>query len=251
MVGLAALTAVALGFVVLALHRSSNLAKASAATPPGFPAAVSASSVPLVVSGSARASIHAVSSGPARPLAAFLGDAYTVGDGASSGAMTWVSLVAANLGWRQENFSVGGTGYSTRGTQAGGTPYTARIAALAATAPSIVIVAGGRADVQSSNSPAQIKSAVTATFAALRAALPTATILAQSPFWASTKPPAAVALIAADVESAVVTVGGRYLDVGQPLVGAPADLGPNPNVPNDAGYAAIATAFEAAYRSQQ
>ncbi len=128
-------------------------------------------------------------------------------------------------------------------------PYTSRVAAVAAAKPSIVIVAGGRYDIQSSNGPTQIKAGVTATFTALRAALPNATIIAENPLWSATAPPAPLALIAADVQQAVAAVGGRYLYIGQPLIGAPADLAANRADPNDAGYAALAQAFEKAYSS--
>jgi lysophospholipase L1-like esterase len=178
---------------------------------------------------------------------AFLGDDF-LGVGASSDAKRWTSLVCADFGWTEKDFGFGGTGYSTGGTLAGGTPYTARIAALVATAPSIVIVAGGRFDIESPNGPTKIKNGVTATFTALRAALPNATIIAENPLWSLTKPPATLALVAADVKAAVAAVHGRYLDIGQPLVGVPADLGPH-TLPNDAGYALLAKAFETAYRS--
>jgi len=236
------LTVAALVSVALALNRASTLTKAVAVTQPSFPAAVSASSVPLPNS-------SAASSAPALPVVAFLGDTYAAGGGATSRTMRWSSLVATDFGWTEQNFGIGSTGYSTGGTLPGGTPYTARVAALVATSPSIVIVVGGRADVDVNNQAAQIKAAVTATFTALRAGLPTATIVAESPLWASTKPPAMLAQVAADVKAAVTAVGGRYLDIGQPLVGTPANIGPNPALPNDAGYAALAAAFEAAYRS--
>jgi acyl-CoA thioesterase-1 len=255
-VAVAALAVVAVIFVVLALHRGSTLTKATAAAPPSFPPAVSASSVPVVASASLSASGNpgaatatASSSVPAGPVVAFLGDGYTGGDGGTSHALRWTTLVAADFGWTERNFAFGGTGYSTGGKQPGGIPYTARIAGLVATAPSIVIVSGGRYDIQSTNGPTQIKAGVTATFTALRAALPNAVIIAENPLWSSSKLPATLALVTADVKAAVAAVGGRYLDIGQPLVGAPADLASNPALPNDAGYAALAKAFETAYSS--
>jgi hypothetical protein len=178
---------------------------------------------------------------------AFLGDDFTEGAGATSQATRWTSLVAAHYGWVEKNFGVAGTGYSTGGT-AGGTPYPARIAALAATAPTIVIVAGGRFDIESANGPTKIKTGVTATFTALRAALPKAVIIAESPVWPLTKPPAALALVAADVKAAVAAVGGRYLDIAEPLFGVAADVGPH-SLPNNAGHAALARAFETEYGS--
>jgi hypothetical protein len=178
---------------------------------------------------------------------AFLGDDF-LGVGASADAKRWTSIVCADFGWTEKDFGFGGTGYSTGGTLTGGQPYSARVAALVATAPSIVIVEGGRFDIQSPNGPTKIKQGVTATFTALRAALPNATIIAESPTWSLTKPPATLALVQADVKAAVAAVHGRYLDIGEPLVGAPTLLGPH-TLPNDAGYAVLAKAFETAYHA--
>ena len=251
-IGLAALAVVAVVLAVSALNRDSSLTTAVAVVPPSFPPAVSASSAPLASSTPTPSPTPTptitppVSSPPPKPAVAFLGDTYTAGDGASSTALRWTSLVAADYGWAEKNFGLANSGYSTGGTAGGAAPYTARIAALAATAPSIVIVAGGRYDIQTSNGPTKIKTGITATFTALRAALPHAQIIAESPLWAPGKAPATLSLVAADVKAAVTAVGGRYLDVGQPLIGVPTDIGTGA-IPNDAGYAALAKAFETAY----
>jgi len=253
-----AMALVAMIFVVQALDRESTLTNAVAIVPPDFPPAVSATSVPVASASaastppiasatSAPPSASATTTAPPLPVVAFLGDDFTSGAGATSQATRWTSLVAAHYGWDEKNFGVAGTGYSTGGT-AGGTPYTARIAALVATAPSIVVVTGGRFDIESTNGPTKIKAGVTATFTALRAALPNATIIAESPVWPLTKAPATLALVAADVKAAVASVHGRYVDIGQPLFGLSADIGPHA-LPNDAGHAALAKAFETAYRS--
>jgi lysophospholipase L1-like esterase len=254
----AALVVIALVVAVMALHRASTLTQAQAQTPVSFPPAASATSVPVPGASASAASAAASATGSAPPasasassgasalpVVAFLGDDFTIGVGATAPAMRWTSLVAKNYGWDEKNFGVAGTGYSTGGT-AGGAPYTARVAALAATAPTIVIVSGGRFDIQSTNGPTAIKTGVTATFKALRAALPKAVIIAESPVWPLTKPPATLALVAADVKAAVTSVGGQYLDVDEPLFGLTADFGPH-TVPNDAGYAALAKAFETGY----
>jgi hypothetical protein len=247
-VGVAALTVIMLVFVVQALDRDSTLTNAVAIVPPSFPPAVSATSAPVPSASapvSSSPSAAPTSSAPALPVVAFLGDDFTQGAGATSPQTRWSSLVAEQYGWDEKNFGAAGSGYSTGGT-AGGTPYTARVAALAATAPAIVVVAGGRFDIESPNGPTKIKTQVTATFRALRAALPEAVIIAESPVWPLTKPPITLALVAADVKAAVAAVGGRYLDVGEPLFGLSADAGPH-SLPNDAGHDALARAFETAY----
>ena len=50
-------------------------------------------------------------------------------------------------------------------------------------------------------------------------------IIAESPVWPLTKPPATLAVVAADVKAAVAAVGGQYLDISQPLYGLTATLG--------------------------
>ncbi len=252
--GVAALAVVTLVVVVMALNRDSSLTNAVAIVPPSFPPAVSASSSPLPVASVASAApasasvaspVASASVAPALPVVAFLGDDFTDGAGATSAATRWSSLVSEHYGWDEQNFGVAGTGYSTGGT-AGGKPYTARVAALVATTPVIVIVSGGRFDIESANGPTAIKTGVTNTFKSLRAALPKAVIIAESPVWPLTKPPATLAVVAADVKAAVTAVGGQYLDVGEPLFGLTADFGAH-SLPNDAGYAALARAFETAY----
>src|SRR4051794_11312013 len=44
-------------------------------------------------------------------VAAFVGDSYSQGRGASRPEKRWVTLAAAEEGWRGENFGRGGTGY--------------------------------------------------------------------------------------------------------------------------------------------
>ena len=49
-----------------------------------------------------------------------------------------------------------------------------------------------------------------------------------------TKPPATLAVVAADVKAAVTAIGGQYLDIGKPLFGLTGDIGAH-SLPNDAG----------------
>ena len=61
--------------------------------------------------------------------------------------------------------------------------HTLRIPAVVAAKPDIVIVAGGRNDLDETLPDAQIQADVTAAFTALRAGLPHALIIAVSPVW--------------------------------------------------------------------
>ena len=181
-----------------------------------------------------------------QPLAAFLGDSYTLGTGAKTPADRWSTKAARQLGWREVNFGVGSTGY-TKTTAAEGQPYVLRVPAVAAEHPSIVVVAGGRNDVF--GSPAVDSKDVTALFTALRAALPAARIYAESPVWDSSTPPAVLATLAADVQANVGRVHGTYLNVGQPLAGKPADIISDHVDPDHAGHVLLAAAFVRANRT--
>ena len=182
----------------------------------------------------------------ALPVVAFIGDSFTAGAGASSYATQWTSLVSRYYGWDQRNFGVGGSGYVTSGHDNGATNYLGRVAEVAAQEPSFVIVSGGLNDIATSTDD-QFVAAVNQTYAALRQALPHATIVGITPFYDAQTPPDRLAAMAAEVRSAVQAVGGTYLDIGDPLLDQPQDISADGVHPNDSGYAALAQAIEAAY----
>lgn len=183
------------------------------------------------------------------PVVAVIGDSYAAGAGAGDPAKGWVSRLAFNQAWQLSNFARGGTGYTKAVTadamKACGLSYCPSypdmIKDVAAAAPSMVIVAGGRND---AGIPAGDESeAVKAFYQQLRAALPTAKIVAFNPWWDSTNAPAAIGAISADVKASVEAVGGTYIDAGQPLAAHPELIASDNVHPNAAGHAAI---FDAA-----
>lgn len=175
------------------------------------------------------------------PKVAFLGDSYTYGNGAGSPAARWSTRTALTMGWDEINAGVSGTGYSNGGTNAGGKPYTDRVADIVSQRPAIVIVSGGRNDLVQKDARA-LDAAVTKTFADLRAGLPTAKIVALSPVWDDDQPPTQLPALGETVRAAVTTVGGTYLDIGEPLVGHPEAMSKDGVHPNDAGYKLLADA---------
>lgn len=178
------------------------------------------------------------------PVVAFIGDSYSVGVGGDG--TKWTSLVSAHEGWQEKNFAVGGTGYTvTHGCgQKTCLTYAQMVPQVVEVKPSIVIVSGGR------NDPADFDPAVVSkTFQTIRAALPQAQIVATSPLWGATKPPASLGVLAQTVQKAVTSVGGRYVDLGQPLYGHPEWMTSDNVHPKAAGYRAIAEAFELAWRT--
>lgn len=173
--------------------------------------------------------------------AAFLGDSYTFGSGATSMQLRWSSIVARSLSWGEVNVGVGGTGYSNAGTKSGGTTYIDRVAKVVASKPAIVVVSGGRNDLVQKDFQI-VEDSVSKTFADLRAGLPKAKIIALSPVWDASTPPVELAAVAEDVRTAVEAVGGTYVDIGQPLKSHPNLLIDDAVHPNDAGHKALADA---------
>ena len=176
-------------------------------------------------------------------MVAFLGDSYAAGAGASAPANGWADRVSLQQGWVEKNLSRNLTSYSTAG-ESGGTSYRSRLGALVATGAQIVVVSGGRNDV--GVAATQFQADVRATLAGIHAGLPKATIVVVSPIWGNDPAPARLIAVGVIVRAEAARVGATYLDIGEPLAGQPALLGPDGWHPNDAGHAAIAAAVEKA-----
>lgn len=173
-----------------------------------------------------------------KPVAAFIGDSYTAGDGLpDKTTQRWSHLVADALGWSERNFGYGGTGYTTGGTIEGGVPYSERIDRVAASNPDIVIVAGGRNDL-----PQRFAQDVPAFFDALKARLPDATIVAIEPQFDAREYPADLTVLSQIVEESVESVGGTYVTTGHVLAGRSDMILPDGVHPDAQGHAAIAEA---------
>lgn len=177
-------------------------------------------------------------------VVAFIGDSYTAGSGASEATSRWSTLLATANGWIEVNLGVDGAGYGTPGD--GGTPYASQVERAIAARPDIVIVSGGRFDYSGDESPSEISTAITATFASLRAGLPDAQIIAIGPIWDATETPARVNEIEAEVRQAAEDVSGTFVDVGQPLAYQPNLIEDDGILPNDAGHVTLTATIGAA-----
>ncbi|MBB3676962.1 SGNH/GDSL hydrolase family protein [Modestobacter versicolor] len=191
--------------------------------------------------------------GAAPAVAAFIGDSYTVGAGTEAPEQSFTARVAAHEGWREANLGRGGTGYVTalEGDVAQAAcsldrcpTYTEMIDDAVAVAPDVVVVSGGRNEVDVADD-ADYADGVAAFFRTLREQLPAARIIAISPLWSDGAPPDELALVAEAVRVGVTGAGGSYLDVGQPLQEHPEWVIDDGIHPDPTGHAAIADAVNA------
>lgn len=176
-----------------------------------------------------------------QPATVFIGDSYIQGRGAGSPISRWTTVLSGEKGWSETNLGIGGTGYVAAAGDR--TPYSESIQKAVAANPLTVIVSGGRNDVTIPMT--SVVPAIDKFYDDLRAALPGAKIIALSPLWDSTEPPANLQTIASTVEAAASRVNAHYVDLGQPLQGHPEMITSDGVHPNDAGYAAIAQAVSA------
>lgn len=171
----------------------------------------------------------------------FIGDSYTRGSGATQVEYRWSSRLAQAEGWAETNVALSGTGYGTAGEVEGGKPYYEQIADLGEANYDIIVVSGGRNDL---NDAAAYPAGVNRTFNDLRAKFPHAKIIATSPVWDSTTAPANLGGVARAVQAAVTGVGGTYLDIGEPFAGLPNLIDKDGVHPNDLGHATLSDAVK-------
>lgn len=176
-----------------------------------------------------------------RPVAAFIGDSYTVGLGASGPEHRWTTLVAREEGWRESNFGEGGSGYITKGME--GTSYLARVDQVIALRPDVVVVAGGQNDISSTG---DVAAAVRATLLRLRDGLPDADLYVLGPTWPEPEPPSRLLEVDTAARDAAADVAGRFIPALDLLAGRPELIAADGIHANDAGYQVIADRVVAA-----
>lgn len=170
-----------------------------------------------------------------RPVAAFLGDSYTVGSGASSPELRWTTLVAKEEGWGEANFGELGSGYIMPGF--GGTSYLGRVQQVVNVRPDIVVVAGGQNDLGANG---DVDAAVRATLTLLRDGLPYARLYVVGPTWAQAPPPPKLVDIETTAKEAASVVDAQFIPALGWLADRPDLMAPDNIHPNDAGHRLIA-----------
>ncbi|MFC8801708.1 SGNH/GDSL hydrolase family protein [Promicromonospora sp. NPDC057138] len=177
---------------------------------------------------------------PKAPVALFVGDSYTVGQGASSPAKRWSTLVAREMGWTELNVAQGGTGYISRSATIPKLSYGEQLRAAPAAGVDVVVIAGGQNDFpELGTTPEQVFSAVSRAFKTAHQRFPDAEIIAVGP-----STPWDIGLEARALDSAVRAAAEQqeatYVSLLDPDVVLNKFVGPDGIHVTDRGYAAIA-----------
>ncbi|MFD6142570.1 SGNH/GDSL hydrolase family protein [Promicromonospora sp. NPDC060271] len=131
------------------------------------------------------------------PLALFVGDSYTVGQGATSPELRWSTRVAEEMGWQELNVAVGGTGFVKGNSKRDN--YPTQLRSVPPGSVDIVVIAGGQNDFKAMRrDPARVFDAVADTYALAALRFPDAEIVAVGP-----STPRAIGLEARALDSAV------------------------------------------------
>ena len=171
---------------------------------------------------------------------AFLGDSYVTGQGAKDQARTrWTARVSATAGWNEVNLGLGGTGYTTPGPEEKDTTYVQRVDSVREADPDVVVVSGGRNDLEAS--PEKIRSAATELFKALDQIEGSPAVVVVAPLWDASKPPDALAKATRAIEDAARKFGFPFVAIPeQPLAERPELVAGDGLHPNADGYRVIA-----------
>ncbi len=154
------------------------------------------------------------------PVAVVLGDRHSRADLDP----LWVEQVATELGWSEVvNLSDPGRGYQAAPEECSAVDtcanFSGTIDAVVAADPDLVVTFGGTAD-----GDYDMTEQITSYYTALRRALPDAELIAISPVTSADEAEYWLTMHARNIENAVTSVGGTFVDVGQPGVGDGAEL---------------------------
>lgn len=168
-------------------------------------------------------------------VAAFYGDSYTLGTGASDLSQRWSTRIAQERGWTEFNPSVNGLGFvnNRRLFGAGDLPDL-----VIGQDPDLVFVTMGLNDNFSYDYAAQdIKTQIGVDLSRLKSALPDARIVVVEPFWYTDIRPKSVEVINSWVEAAAEGIGADHIaGASHWIEGHPEWMAADGLHPNDDGY---------------
>nr|WP_241249486.1 SGNH/GDSL hydrolase family protein [Agrococcus sp. KRD186] len=192
---------------------------------------------------------------PAAPIAVFIGDSYTVGQGTALEGVGFTALLAERRGWEPVNIAISGTGYAAsheldRCGPDGCPAYAGVLDEAAAAGPDIVVVSGGRNDMWLPDQE-QVAVSIAEFYAQLRAAFPTEHIIVTSPLWGAGPTPDGLLTIRETVALEAARIGANYLDLGDLFEMRPDLITADKVHPTEAGLELIATTIDELLDSQQ
>jgi acyl-CoA thioesterase-1 len=191
------------------------------------------------------ATVTATPTTTARPHLLAIGDSIMKGHGLDADE-AWPALIAAQRGWTLDNLACDGAGFLTTGDKGDcDETFAGLVDKAVKLQPHTVIVEGSSNDFGESDSA--LARETFSEITKLHAALPYARIIGLSTVWNETAVPAQLADINEQVEKAVLSVGGRYFDIGQPLAGHPEWMQSDDVHPTARGQQAIEEAVIAAF----
>jgi lysophospholipase L1-like esterase len=203
-------------------------------------AALVAAVTVMVAAGCSSLTPEAAPSMPDSPLAAFYGDSYTLGTGASAESVRWSTVITGERGWREFNPSVNGLGFVNNRRDFGPTGDLPGL--IIAEKPDVVFITMGLNDNFSYDYfPTKIRDQITTDFDRLSEALPDALFIVVEPFWYTDERPPSVDIISGWVRDAAATIDAEYIPgASHWLEGHPEWMAADGLHPNDEGYAEMA-----------
>ena len=165
-----------------------------------------------------------------------LGDSLMSGYGLSSG-QAWPKLLAASAGLSVTNLACGGMGFVVSGDCQ--TAYAGLVPAVIALQPELIIIQSSDNDFDLSAE--DVAEATASTVEQLRDAVPDAELVGLSTIsYDDGGDDSDVAMTSAALQTAVESVGGTFLDIGQPLTGHAEWMQGDDEHPNKDGQRVIA-----------
>lgn len=204
--------------------------------------AIAGFGVLLVTAQSGTSAVPRIS--PETTIAAFYGDSYTQGIGATDDSKRWSSIVSTDRGWTEFNPSVDGLGFVRNRDLFGDGDLPDLIIAKAP--PLVIVTLGLNDNFAFEGSAPQIAEQIPLDLNRLQLALPLSRMVVVEPFWYTDVRPKSVEVISGWVKQAAVDVGAQHIGgASRWIEGHPEWMAADGLHPNDIGYSVIASRMSA------